>query len=62
MTKQLLMSLLPVTNWNDYQPYLYKTEDYGGTWKTISDNFPDGEITRVHSRRPDYTTSALRRD
>ena len=37
---------------DDYQPYLYKTEDYGATWKTISDNFPDGEITRVIREDP----------
>jgi hypothetical protein len=37
---------------DDYQPYLYKTEDYGTTWKTISDNFPDSEITRVIREDP----------
>ena len=37
---------------DDYQPYLYKTEDYGRTWKTISDNFPNGEITRVIREDP----------
>ena len=29
-----------------------KTEDYGRTWKTISHNFPDGEITRVIREDP----------
>ena len=37
---------------DDYQPFLFKTEDYGGTWKTMSDNFPDGEITRVIREDP----------
>lgn len=31
----------------DYQPYLYKTEDYGKTWKKITDGIPEDEFTRV---------------
>jgi hypothetical protein len=31
----------------DYQPYLYKTTDYGQSWQKISDSFPQEEITRV---------------
>ena len=37
---------------DDYQPYLYKTSDYGQTWSTISGSFPDGEITRVIREDP----------
>ena len=37
---------------DDYQPYLYKSEDYGETWRTVSDNLPDGEITRVIRQDP----------
>ncbi|MGK7913370.1 MAG: hypothetical protein AB4050_18105 [Synechococcus sp.] len=32
---------------NDFKPYLYKTTDYGKTWANLSDNFPQGEITRT---------------
>ncbi|MEZ4994422.1 MAG: glycosyl hydrolase [Saprospiraceae bacterium] len=31
----------------DYQPYLYKTEDYGKTWKKIVGGIPADEFTRV---------------
>lgn len=31
----------------DYEPYLYKTEDYGKTWKKIVSGIPAGEFTRV---------------
>ena len=37
---------------DDYQPYLYKTDDYGRAWTKISDSFPDGEITRVIREDP----------
>ena len=37
---------------DDYQPYLYKTDDYGKTWHLISGSFPDGEITRVIREDP----------
>ena len=39
-----------ISNFNtydDYSPYLYKTNDYGKTWINLSDNFPQGEITRT---------------
>jgi hypothetical protein len=32
---------------NDFKPYLFKTSDYGKTWKDISKNFPQTEITRT---------------
>ncbi len=31
----------------DYQPYLYKTDDYGQTWKKITNGIPSDEFTRV---------------
>jgi photosystem II stability/assembly factor-like uncharacterized protein len=31
----------------DYQPYLFRSRDGGRTWRSISDGFPAGEITRV---------------
>jgi photosystem II stability/assembly factor-like uncharacterized protein len=32
---------------DDYQPYLYKTTDYGKTWKRINKGIPDHDFTRV---------------
>jgi len=32
---------------NDFQPYLYKTSDYGKTWTNLSKYFPQSEITRT---------------
>ncbi len=31
----------------DYAPYLYKTEDYGKTWKKITNGIPSEHFTRV---------------
>lgn len=31
----------------DYQPYLYKTEDYGQSWKKITNGIPSEKFTRV---------------
>ncbi len=31
----------------DYKPYLYKTSDYGKTWKRIDSGIPEGYFTRV---------------
>ncbi|MGB3468275.1 MAG: hypothetical protein WBA74_23520 [Cyclobacteriaceae bacterium] len=31
----------------DFQPYLFKTEDYGKTWKKITDGIPADHFTRV---------------
>jgi len=31
----------------DYHPYLYKTEDYGRTWKLITNGIPNEYFTRV---------------
>jgi photosystem II stability/assembly factor-like uncharacterized protein len=32
---------------DDFKPYLYKTSDYGKTWKKIDAGIPDGAFTRV---------------
>jgi len=32
---------------NDFKPYLYKTNDYGKTWTSLSGDFPQTEITRT---------------
>jgi photosystem II stability/assembly factor-like uncharacterized protein len=37
---------------DDTRPYLFKTSDYGRTWKHISAGLPDGEITRVVREDP----------
>lgn len=33
--------------WDDFRPYLYKTSDFGKTWKKIDTGIPDGAFTRV---------------
>jgi photosystem II stability/assembly factor-like uncharacterized protein len=37
---------------DDYHPYLYKTSDYGKTWKKITNGIPDDEFTRVIREDP----------
>jgi photosystem II stability/assembly factor-like uncharacterized protein len=37
---------------NDFRPYLYKTSDYGKTWKKITNGIPDGAFTRVIREDP----------
>jgi len=37
---------------DDNKPYLYKTSDYGKTWKKITDGIPDGAFTRVVREDP----------
>jgi photosystem II stability/assembly factor-like uncharacterized protein len=37
---------------DDYGAYLYKTEDYGRTWRALAAGFPAGEITRVIREDP----------
>ncbi|MFN2452604.1 MAG: glycosyl hydrolase [Pyrinomonadaceae bacterium] len=38
--------------WDDYRPYLYKTTDYGKTWRKIANGIPDGAFTRVIREDP----------
>jgi hypothetical protein len=38
--------------WDDFQPYLYKTHDFGATWTKITTGIPDNEFTRVIREDP----------
>jgi photosystem II stability/assembly factor-like uncharacterized protein len=38
--------------WDDFKPYLYKTSDYGKTWKKITNGIPDTAFTRVIREDP----------
>jgi photosystem II stability/assembly factor-like uncharacterized protein len=38
--------------YDDYKPYLYKTSDFGKTWKKITNGIPDGAFTRVIREDP----------
>ena len=38
--------------YDDYKPYLYKTSDYGKTWRKITNGIPDGAFTRVVREDP----------
>ncbi|HVA71691.1 MAG TPA: hypothetical protein VNF02_01165 [Candidatus Limnocylindrales bacterium] len=35
------------SRWDDYHPYLYKTNDYGKTWTKITNGLPDNVFTHV---------------
>ncbi|MBO0720895.1 MAG: glycosyl hydrolase, partial [Blastocatellia bacterium] len=37
---------------DDFRPYLYKTKDYGKTWKKIVNGIPDNAFTRVIREDP----------
>jgi hypothetical protein len=37
---------------DDFRPYLYKTSDFGRTWKKIDAGIPDGSFTRVIREDP----------
>ncbi|MBL7994633.1 glycosyl hydrolase [bacterium] len=37
---------------NDFQPYLFKTDDFGKTWKKITNGIPSGAYTRVIREDP----------
>ncbi len=37
---------------DDFHPYLFKTNDYGKTWKKIVDGIPEGDFTRVIREDP----------
>ncbi|TMC29248.1 MAG: glycosyl hydrolase [Chloroflexi bacterium] len=38
---------------DDFAPYLYKTTDFGKTWKKITNGIPDGDFTRAIREDPD---------
>jgi len=38
--------------WDDYKPYLYKTADYGKTWKKITNGISNTTFTRVIREDP----------
>jgi len=38
--------------WDDNKPYLYRTSDYGKTWKKITNGIPDTTFTRVIREDP----------
>jgi photosystem II stability/assembly factor-like uncharacterized protein len=38
--------------WDDYKPYLYKTSDFGKTWKRITNGIPATAFTRVVREDP----------
>ena len=38
--------------WDDYKPYLYRTNDYGQTWRKITTGLPDNSFTRVIREDP----------
>ncbi len=38
--------------WDDNKPYLYRTNDYGKTWKKITNGIPDTTFTRVIREDP----------
>ena len=38
--------------YDDFKPYLYKTSDYGKTWRKLTNGIPDGAFTRVIREDP----------
>ena len=38
--------------WDDYKPYLYRTNDYGQTWRKITTGLPENSFTRVIREDP----------
>ncbi|HXX79128.1 MAG TPA: hypothetical protein VEI53_11570, partial [Ktedonobacteraceae bacterium] len=38
--------------WDDFEPYLYKSNDYGATWTKITTGIPENEFTRVIREDP----------
>ncbi len=37
---------------DDYRPYLFRTDDFGQTWQSVSGNIPDGQTIRVVREYP----------
>ena len=47
-----LTSPATMYKWDDNRPYLYRTSDYGKTWKKITNGIPDTAFTRVIREDP----------
>ena len=45
------------SRWDDFRPYLYKTDDYGKTWTKITNGLPDNVFT--HAIREDTKRKGL---
>ena len=43
----------------NFDPYIYKTEDYGKSWKKISNNIPKSYSSFVHVIREDHQTQGV---
>lgn len=39
-------------DWDDYQPYAYRTDDFGATWTVITDGLPADSFVRVIREDP----------
>jgi len=49
---------------DDFKPYVFMTDDFGETWKNISDNLPAGgslSVIREHHRNPDLLFAGTER-
>lgn len=44
---------------NDFDPYVYKTDDYGKNWKRISSGIPKGVLSFAHCVREDPVRKGL---
>ena len=44
---------------NDFDPYIYKTSDYGKKWKRISEGIPKGVLSFAHCVREDPVRKGL---
>ncbi len=47
---------------DDYKPYIFKTEDGGKSFENITGNLPEKSYVHVVTRRPEKSESALRRN
>ena len=52
----------PATSSTTTRAYLYKTEDYGQTWRALAAGIPADDISRVIREDPGPARAALRRD